>query len=70
MIQTITQNPEPVKHVIDVTSVGAVAAVLLGWLPQVLALMTAIATFAWACIRLYETKTVQRFLNRRKRGRK
>ncbi len=66
MIQTIAQNPEPVKHVIDVTSIGALVATLFGWLPHV----TALLTFVWMCIRIYETKTVQRFLNRRKRGRK
>ncbi len=66
MIQAIVQNPEPVKHIIDVTSIGALVATFFGWLPHV----TAILTFVWMCIRIYETKTVQRFLNRRKRGRK
>ncbi len=66
MIQAIAQNPEPVKHVIDITSIGALVATLFGWLPHV----TALLTFVWMCIRIYETRTVQRFLNRRKRGRK
>lgn len=66
MLQTIAQNPEPVKHIIDMASIGALVATFFGWLPHV----TAMLTLVWMCIRIYETKTVQRFLNRRKRGRK
>lgn len=39
-----------------VASLGALA----GWLPATAAL----ASLVWTCIRIYETKTVQRWLNR------
>jgi hypothetical protein len=52
----------PYKNELDVTAVGLLFVTLLGWLPHI----TTIVTLIWSCIRLYETKTVQAWLNRRR----
>jgi hypothetical protein len=49
---------ETVKHVADAVSVVTVLGTLMQWLPSVAALFTII----WTTIRIYETKTVQRWL--------
>ena len=49
------------KVLADTGAVGLLIATLLSWLPEA----TALLTFVWVCIRLYETKTVQRWLGRR-----
>ena len=57
------QNPikdEELVHVLDITSIG----VLLGSLAEVLPHVAAIFTIVWTCIRIYETKTVQKWLNK------
>ncbi len=46
----------------DVISLGTVLATLAAWLPPIAALFTII----WTAIRIYETKTVQGWLTRRK----
>lgn len=51
---------EAIKHVGDAISIGAVLATLAGWLPAIAA---ALSIF-WTVIRIYETKTVQRWLKR------
>lgn len=52
--------PEQIKHMLDAISVGAVISTILGILPAA----TAVLTFIWTLIRLYETKTVQGWLNK------
>ena len=57
------QNPikdQELVHVLDVTSIG----VLLGSLANILPHVAAIFTIVWTCIRIYETKTVQKWLNK------
>lgn len=49
---------EHIKHTLDAVSIGATLAALAGWLPAVAALVSLI----WTCIRIYETRTVQRWL--------
>jgi hypothetical protein len=51
--------------IIDTAAVGTVIATVVGWLPQA----TAILTFLWAIIRLYETRTIQRWLHKKKQKR-
>lgn len=53
---------EHVKNVGDVVSVGTVVATLIGWLPHISALLTVV----WLGIRIYETDTVQGWLNKPK----
>ena len=56
----MTQAPEQMKQVADVVAVGTMGATLIGWLPAAAAALTIL----WTLIRIYETKTVQRFVAR------
>jgi hypothetical protein len=51
---------DAIKVAADGLSIGTVVATLFGWLPQIAAL----ASLVWTAIRIYETKTVQRWLGR------
>lgn len=51
---------EATKHIIDVASVATV----LGTLVQVLPSIAAGLSIVWSVIRIYETKTVQRWLGK------
>jgi hypothetical protein len=50
------------KHVLD----GASIATALGTLMQVLPAIAALFTIIWTAIRIYETKTIQRFMGKHK----
>lgn len=52
------------KNVLDGTAVGTVAATLFGWLPEA----TALLSFIWIAIRIWETDTVQTLLGRKRNG--
>jgi hypothetical protein len=52
--------PEGLKHLLDALSVGTMLGTLFQMLPNIAALITII----WTAIRIYETKTVQGWLNR------
>jgi hypothetical protein len=54
---------ESTKHVVDGLSLITVVGTLMDVLPTVAALFTII----WTSIRIYETKTVQGWINRAKR---
>ena len=56
------QAPEPLKFVGDALSISAVAATFVGILPAIAAL----ASLIWTSIRIYETKTVQSWIKKRK----
>lgn len=58
---TLSDKIEHVKQIGDALSLSALVAVFFQYLPQA----TALLSFIWVCIRLYETKTVQRWLGRR-----
>lgn len=53
---------ETTKHVVDTISVATVLASLTAWLPPIAALVSIV----WGLIRIYETKTVQQLLGKRK----
>jgi len=53
---------EPTKHAIDAASIFTAVGSVLAWLPSVAALFTIV----WTGIRIYETKTVQTWVKRRK----
>ena len=53
---------EHTKHVIDYTSIG----VAFGSLIQILPSIAAALSIVWSVIRIYETKTVQSWLKKRK----
>ena len=54
------EHHDTAKHVADALSIVTVLGTLMQWLPSVAALFTII----WTTIRIYETKTVQRWLNK------
>lgn len=55
---------EPTKQIVDAAAIGTGLASLIGWLPAVAAGLTVV----WTTIRIYETKTVQRWLRRKTGG--
>lgn len=66
MIQTtkaFLDNHESVKHVGD----AAAITVTLGTVMQFLPALAALFTIVWTGIRIYETKTVQKWMRRRRR---
>jgi len=48
-----------VKNAIDIGAIAGLAGVLTGILPVV----TTWLSFLWVCLRIYETKTVQRLIH-------
>ena len=48
------------KIIFDVSSLTIVAGTLMSYLPAV----AAVASIVWSCIRIYETKTVQRWIKK------
>lgn len=63
---TLAVIPAPVKTGTDLLAVAGWVSALAGALTEVFALVAAILSCAWAAVRLYETKTVQKWLARRK----
>lgn len=55
---------ESTKTLVDTASVATVVGTLAGILPAIAALFTIV----WTCIRIYESRTIQDFLKRRKGG--
>jgi hypothetical protein len=55
---------EQLKAAGDVLSVGTVIATLAAWLPPLAALFTIV----WTLIRIFETRTVQDFIKRFRKG--
>lgn len=51
---------EGMKQVIDIISITTVFGTLMGALPSIAALLS----IAWSALRIYETKTVQKFISR------
>ena len=54
---------ESMKPIIDAVAVTTTASALVGWLPPIVAILTLV----WTVIRIYETETVQRFVQKRKK---
>lgn len=53
-------NHDHIKTAIDGATIGTTLATLAGWLPSIAALVSIV----WGCIRILETRTVQRWLGR------
>lgn len=51
---------DAIKHVGDALSISVVVATMATWLPAIAALFSII----WTAIRIYETRTVQKWLGR------
>ena len=60
MIKQINDVNEHTKHLIDCASIATVMGTLMNWLPAVAAIFSII----WTAIRIYETKTVQKWLKK------
>jgi len=56
----MTEHHETAKHVIDALSILTVIGTLVDMLPSIAALISII----WSVIRIYETKTVQKWLGK------
>lgn len=50
------------KHLLDFASIFTAVGTLLSWLPH----LAAIFTIVWTGIRIYETKTIQKAVARRR----
>ena len=57
-------DQETVKHMIDGASILTVIGTLVEFLPAV----SAVLSIVWVAIRIYETDTVQKLVNRKKDG--
>jgi hypothetical protein len=55
------QNQETLKHVLDGASILTVIGTLVEFLPAV----SAVLSIVWVAIRIYETKTVKKLMNRK-----
>lgn len=53
---------EEVKQSIDVVAGGVTLGAYFSWLPEA----TALASLVWVLLRIYETDTVQKLLNKSK----
>lgn len=53
-------SAENVKTIFDGVSIAGVLGTLAGWLPAI----AAAASLVWTLIRIYETRTVQKWLGR------
>ena len=51
---------ETEKHLLDAAAIGAWIGALAGWLPAIAAALSIV----WTVIRIWETRTVQRWLRR------
>jgi hypothetical protein len=51
---------EETKQVIDVTAGGVTLGAYFSWLPEA----TAVASLIWVILRIYETETVKKLLNK------
>ena len=54
---------ESIKPIIDAVAVTTTASALVGWLPPIVAILTLV----WTVIRIYETETVQKFVQKRRK---
>jgi len=55
------QNQETLKHVLDGASILTVIGTLVEFLPAV----SAVLSIVWVAIRIYETETVKKLMNRK-----
>ena len=53
---------DTLKQCIDFSCLGVTIGAIAAWLPPV----SALASLIWALIRIYETETVQKLLNKKK----
>lgn len=59
-VSTHFNAAETAKHTLDAMSIG----VVLGTLADILPAIAALFTIVWTAVRIYETRTVQRWVGR------
>jgi fructose-specific phosphotransferase system IIC component len=65
VVEQIQQSiPPQVKAPLDVIAIIGWISALAGAMTPIVGFLAAVASLAWGLIRLYETKTVQRWLKR------
>jgi hypothetical protein len=65
VVEQIQQSlPPQAKVGLDVVAIIGWISALAGQLTPIIGFLAAVASLAWGVIRLYETKTVQRWLKR------
>lgn len=65
VVEQIQQSiPPQAKAGLDIVAIIGWISALAGQLTPIIGFFAAIASLAWGLIRLYETKTVQRWLKR------
>jgi fructose-specific phosphotransferase system IIC component len=65
IVEQIQQSiPPQVKAPLDVIAIIGWISALAGAMTPIVGFLAAVASLAWGLIRLYETKTVQRWLKR------
>ena len=52
---------ESTKHLLDATSIFTAVGTMLSWLPH----MASLFTIIWMGIRIWETKTIQKLVNKK-----
>jgi hypothetical protein len=62
-MEMLMEPQETTKNIVDALSVATVLGTLMSYLPAIAAL----ASLVWSLIRIYETKTVQRWLGKEKK---
>jgi hypothetical protein len=54
------------KTPIDITAATSTGAVWMGMLPEMLTVIATTLTIIWFAIRIWETETIQKFINKYK----
>jgi len=66
VLRGVERMPEQSKYPMDVAAVFGGLTALFGLLTGIVGFIAACLSMAWAAIRLYETKTVQEWLKKRR----
>ncbi|WP_316980438.1 hypothetical protein [Shumkonia mesophila] len=63
MLETLRNMlSETWQKIFDYAAISTMIGTLMGWMPS----MAATASFIWACIRIWETESVQKLVGRKK----
>jgi hypothetical protein len=62
----MTDAQATAKHAIDGAATVVTVANIMEWFPPIVTLFGSLLTVIWFAIRIYETETVQKLVNRKK----
>jgi len=60
LLQAVHNMPDDIKHAADTVGIGITVGAIFDYLPEA----TALLTFVWLLIRIYETETVQKLFGK------